>query len=409
MSVADARRRLFWRMVAGSLWRRRERVMIALSAVAIGISVGAGLLLVSRDVERMVSRELRVYGPNLLVQPRGDEAATGMRDVKVGAMRTRDTFPLPAPGWAADASTPAGPVRAETALPLLYGSARAALPMKWESVVVAGTDLAALARLYGGWSLLAGRRVPDGLTPRGVGLVMGVDAARRIGVTPEDTLTLMPLAPGGAPLKAFVAGVFSSGASEDAIVYLPRADAERLLGVSGRASVVLVRAVGEPRAIEAALAAGWLSSSDRQASALRRLTGAARELLGRLRALLTAVTIFALVTASLCTMSTLTDLVLERRREIALLKSLGARQRDVVLLFLAEAATLGLVGGLAGFVIGAAAAQVVGASVFHTAIRLDFRVLPAALALALAVTVVSSLPPVRYALALDPARALRGD
>lgn len=236
-----------------------------------------------------------------------------------------------------------------------------------------------------------------------------MDAAKRIGVEPGDTLTLMPLARGGEPLAAFVAGVFQSGASEDAIVYAPRADVERLLAMPGRASVILVRAMGEPRAIEAALASGWLSDNERQATALRRLTGAARELLGRLRALLTAVTIFALITASLCTMSTLTDLVLERRREIALLKALGARQRDVVLLFLAEAATLGLAGGLAGFVIGAAAAQVVGASVFHTAIRLDARVLPAAVALALAVTVISSLPPVRYALALDPARALRGD
>jgi ABC-type antimicrobial peptide transport system permease subunit len=51
----------------------------------------------------------------------------------------------------------------------------------------------------------------------------------------------------------------------------------------------------------------------------------------------------------------------------------------------------------------------VGASVFHTAIRVDFRVLPAALLLALLVTLVSSLPPVRYALALDPATALRGE
>jgi putative ABC transport system permease protein len=175
-------------------------------------------------------------------------------------------------------------------------------------------------------------------------------------------------------------------------------------------SVVLVRANGSPAAIDEALAHGWLAGDDREASALRRLTGAARELLGRLRALLTAVTVFALITASLCTMSTLTDLVLERRREIALLKSLGARRGDVVLLFLTEAALLGLAGGLAGFAIGAVAAQVVGASVFHTAIRIDFaRVLPEALALAILVTLVSSLPPVRYALALDPARALRGE
>jgi len=400
------RDRLFFRMVSGSLWRRRDRVWIALGAVAIGISVGAGLLLVSRDVERMVSRELRVYGPNIVVQPKSEEAASGLRDVRVGEVHSRETFATPTPPWPLDTNLAGGPVRAESALPLLYGSARAQPnPMKWETVIVAGTNLAGLERLYSGWAF---RRSPQASsrTP----LVVGADVARRMGVALGDTLLLRPLAEGGEPVAAVVSATFQSGGSEDGVVYAPLDAAQRLLALPGRVSVVLVRANGTPAAIDAALAHGWLAGGDYEASALRRLTGAARELLGRLRALLTAVTVFALVTASLCTMSTLTDLVLERRREIALLKSLGARRADVVLLFLTEAGVLGIAGGLGGFALGALAAQVVGASVFHTAIRIDFaRVLPEALLLAILVTVVSSLPPVRYALALDPARALRGE
>ncbi|HKA24179.1 MAG TPA: FtsX-like permease family protein [Candidatus Eisenbacteria bacterium] len=401
------RRRLFLRMVSGSLWRRRDRVWIALGAVAIGISVGAGLLLVSRDVERMVARELRVYGPNIIVRPRSEEAASGLRDVRVGAVHSRETFSAPAASWPNDTVTPQGPVRSESALSLLYGSARAQPnPMRWETVVVAGTDLAKLQQMYTGWSY---RRAAAGGANR-VPIFVGSDAAKRIRVAPGDTLFLRPLAEGGEPVHATVAAVFQAGASEDGIVYAPLDAAQRLFALPGRVSVVLVRASGSPPAIDAAIARGWLAGDDREAAALRRLTGAARELLGRLRALLTAVTAFALITASLCTMSTLTDLVLERRREIALLKSLGAGRGDVVLLFLTEAGLLGLAGGLAGFVIGAVAAQVVGASVFHTAIRIDFaRVLPEALLLAILVTLVSSLPPVRYALALDPARALRGE
>lgn len=400
------RGRLFFRMVSGSLWRRRDRVWIALGAVAIGISVGAGLLLVSRDVERMVSRELRVYGPNIVVRPRSVEAASGLRDVQVGAAHSRETFAQPTPQWPLDTNTAAGPVRAESALPLLYGSARAQPnPMRWETVIVAGTNLADLGRLYSSWAF---QRSPQA-SPR-VPLFVGTDAARRMGVAAGDTLLLRPLAEGGEPIHAAVAAVFQSGGSEDGVVYAPLDATQRLFALPGRVSVVLVRASGTPVAIDKALAQGWLTSGDYEAAALRRLTGAARELLGRLRALLTAVTAFALITASLCTMSTLTDLVLERRREIALLKSLGARRADVVLLFLTEAALLGLAGGLAGFAIGAVAAQVVGASVFHTAIRIDFaRVLPEALLLAILVTLVSSLPPVRYALALDPAPVLRGE
>jgi putative ABC transport system permease protein len=277
--------------------------------------------------------------------------------------------------------------------------------MRWETVVVAGTDLAELQRLYAGWSFARSQK-PSPRTP----LFLGSDAARTIGVAPGDTLLLRPLAEGGEPLRGTVAAVFQSGGSEDGVVYAPLDAAQHLFALPGSVSVVLVRANGTPAAIDAALARGWLSGPDREAAALRRLTGAARELLGRLRSLLTAVTVFALITASLCTMSTLTDLVLERRREIALLKSLGAGRGDVVLLFLTEAGLLGLAGGLLGFAIGAVAAQVVGGSVFHTAIRIDFaRVLPEALLLAILVTLVSSLPPVRYALALDPAPVLRGE
>jgi putative ABC transport system permease protein len=108
-------------------------------------------------------------------------------------------------------------------------------------------------------------------------------------------------------------------------------------------------------------------------------------------------------------MSTLTDLVFERRREVALLKSLGASRREVVTLFLTEAALLGVAGGLAGFAVGAVAAQVVGQTVFRSAIRVDPGVLPAMVGLALTVTLVASLLPVQYALAIEPARSLRGE
>jgi putative ABC transport system permease protein len=206
-----------------------------------------------------------------------------------------------------------------------------------------------------------------------------------------------------------VARTFEAGGSEDGVLYLPVSAAEALLALPGQRSVVLVRASGTPPAIERALAAGWLAGTDREAKALRRMSGAERELLRRLRALIGAITLLALATAALCTMSTLTDLVLERRREVGLLKALGASRREVIGLFLSEAAVLGAAGGLLGFGIGALAAQVVGRSVFHSAIRIDLLVLPGMVLLAVAVTLLSSLPPVRLALGVEPARVLRGD
>lgn len=400
---AIERRRLFARLVWGALWRRRERLVIALASVAIGLSVASALILVSRDVERMVARELKSFGPNVAVVPRAEEARAGVRDVDLGTVSSRSTF------LASSGALPsAGEVRASAVVPLLYGTARAVPePMRWETVVVAGSDLAALRTVYAGWRWR--ESASDGAAGGRTPLWLGTDAARALGASAGDTLRLDALVAGGAAVRGTVTALFESGGAEDGLVYLPIEDAERLLDAPRQRSVLLVRAEGVPAKIEEALANGWLSGADREARPLRRMSGAEREILGRLRTLLGAVTLVALATAALCTMSTLADLVIERRREVALLKALGAARRDVLALFLAEATLLGLAGAVAGFALGAVMAQIVGWSVFQSAIRLDWTPLPILLVLGLAVTWVSSLAPLRVAAAVAPATALRGD
>src|SRR5271155_4985302 len=60
----------------------------------------------------------------------------------------------------------------------------------------------------------------------------------------------------------------------------------------------------------------------------------------------------ALTVASLGIINTLVMAILERRREIGILKALGAADRDVRRLFFAEAGAMGLVGGVLGVAIG---------------------------------------------------------
>lgn len=404
--VSRRRLQLAGRLLFGSLWRRRERAAIALAAIALGSSVATALVLVARDVERMVSRELAAYGANVAVTPRAEEAEAGLSRIRLATLTSRSDFESPGPEWSRPASTDGGAVRVETALPLLYGTARAVPnPMRWETALVAGTDIHALRRLHPGWQM-AMAMLPDEGKPF---VWMGADVARRLGVAVGDTLSLLPLARGGDHLAVCVGVTFESGGSEDEVIYLPLEEAERLLGTRDRLSVILARVTGTPADIEQAIASGWLSGSDREARVLRRMSAAEGELLERLRILFGAVTLFALAAAALCATSTLTDLALERRREVALLKSLGASRREVVGLFLAEAAILGLAGGALGFGLGALTAQAVGRSVFGSSIRVDFGMVPGLLTLALLVTVVAGLPPVRYALAVEPARALRGE
>ena len=63
----SGRVRLFGSLLRGSLLERRGRIALAVAAIAIGTSVAAALVLVSRDVGSKVERELAIFGPNLVL------------------------------------------------------------------------------------------------------------------------------------------------------------------------------------------------------------------------------------------------------------------------------------------------------------------------------------------------------
>jgi putative ABC transport system permease protein len=123
-------------------------------------------------------------------------------------------------------------------------------------------------------------------------------------------------------------------------------------------------------------------------------------------ALLASVAAVSLLVGGIGVMNIMLLSVTERTREIGLRMALGARPRDVMLQFLAEAVTLSLVGGLIGVVLGLAASGGV-----RQALRWSAVVSPAAIVLSVAVAALVGvgfgLYPARQASRLDPIDALR--
>lgn len=100
--------------------------------------------------------------------------------------------------------------------------------------------------------------------------------------------------------------------------------------------------------------------------------------------------------------------VLERRREIGLKRALGARRRDVVDQFLAEALVIAVTGALMGVLLGAAAAYTI-ASLAGWSVAWSPLSLLVAVSACIAVGLAFGVFPARQASTLDPIAALRSD
>ncbi len=112
--------------------------------------------------------------------------------------------------------------------------------------------------------------------------------------------------------------------------------------------------------------------------------------------------------------NTMTMSVIERTREIGIMKSLGARNRDIRRLFLLEAASIGLIGGLLGLALGTLASLLLAwiARQFNvpqsvTLFHVSWWLAVGAVAFAVVVSVVAGLVPALRASSLEPVRALR--
>ena len=120
------------------------------------------------------------------------------------------------------------------------------------------------------------------------------------------------------------------------------------------------------------------------------------------------ITILSLVGSALGISNLVTASVMERSREIGLLKAVGAHNSPISWLVLTEILVTAVVGGVAGYFAGLGFAQLIGHSVFGSAIEIKPLVIPLVAVLVALVTLAGSIPSIRLLLSLRPAEVLHG-
>lgn len=372
--------------------------MLGLGSLIVGAAVCSLLLNLYGGVERKMNESFRAFGANVIVAPRG---AGGQSNTLPGLM---------------DASW-TGKLRAErgvASLPVLYVVSHldpVALDPRLpggENVMAVGTELEGLIKMNPNW------RVQGATTSfQAQDCVVGAHLAAEMGFHPGDQINLSALPStdnsGKLPTQTFrVAAIVSTGASADDQVFAPLAALEQMAGLAGKISLVELRVPGDERTIEAAIDRLTAAFPELEVRPVRQIVYAQGRVLATIRKLMLSLTTLILVIIALCVAATMTAIVLERRKDVAVMKALGASDHAVMEIFLCEGAALGVLGGLAGFFIGALLARAAAARLFHVALDPSGWVFPVVCASTIGLAVIATLLPVRIVRRIQPAAALKG-
>lgn len=256
--------------------------------------------------------------------------------------------------------------------------------------------------------------------------VVGRRLAQRLGLRAGSDLRTV-LGPETETLR--VVGIVTSGGEEEEQAFAPLGAVQRLAGQGGRFTRAEIFALTnpekpnakDPREMTVEEYDAWYCTAypssvvyqinevlpQGRARVVYGVTGATADVLGRLRGVLIALAVVALVGAAVGVTAAMTATVLERRLEAGLMIAIGAARQRVVFFFLSEAALLGLLGGLVGGVAGLAAGRLLGAGALGVSVPWMPMLLPFATLLGLLVAVLASLAPVLRALERYPADILK--
>ena len=429
---------MLFRMIRGVLFHQKGKMLLIAFTIALGTSLATGMLNVMQDVSDKVNKELKSYGANITVKPKDSSLLSDIYDVGDGEalnaayLREDELGKLKTIFWAFNIVDFTPFLDASVTLP---DGSTAPMVGTWFNHhldLPTGESLdAGVVGMRSWWDVTAGRWLDEKDENAVSEIMAGTVLAQRMGWQAGDTVLLKG---SHGEQTVTLVGIYDAGGDEDEQIFATLDLAQALTDRENKVASIEVSALTTPDnelARRAARNPAALSSRDYEtwyctayvsaicyqiqevitgsvANAVRQVAESEGTILDKTQLLMILITALSLIGSALGISNLVTASVMERAQEIGLLKAIGAKDRSITGVVMTEILITALVGFVAGYFMGFGFAQLIGQSVFGSAVEMEPLVIPVVAGLIALVTIAGSLPAIRMVLRLRPAEVLHG-
>jgi putative ABC transport system permease protein len=367
-----------WRVASRNITRNSRRAAATALALTIGLTVVAAVAVAAASMRASVSDAVTAGNrSDLILQPAG--IGSGIAPNAADLLRARQDL--------ADV------------VELRESSAR----VNGQDVLLSGIALDGLSQVI---DLGVESGSLEALRPGNI--LVSVRDAERLGVGPGDSLRLTY--PETGAKNVVVAGTFSKGSLINASYVVPLADfAANVSSTLDAAIMVTNRPGADPEQTKAAVKAALSAYPNVTVSDPAELTASVQKSVDQLLGLVTALLLLAVIVAVLGIVNTLALSVVERTRELGLMRAVGATRRQVRSMVRRESVLMSLLGALTGVALGVGSGVALSRALVNeglTTVSVPSGTLAIYLVVATAVGVLAAIGPARRASRVDVLRAI---
>lgn len=411
-----------------NLKRRKGKAAFLIIGISIGIATVVALLTLSRVIKDEIGTQLDQYGANIIVVPQSDSLSLDYGGISVSGV-SLDVNQLKNDDAKRILDIPYRN-RLSVVAPKILGVAE----VEGQKVLLAGVDFTSELKLKRWWRLVGQKPQQDG------DLLIGYDAAKRLSLIEptadgqSQAVPVMEMAEvtsgGGVhhnnvEQKGFrivldrlriagqehrVAGVITpTGGSEDQMIFGSLPHFQSLLGKPDQLSMIEVSALCIGCPVEDIVKQISAQLPNAKVSALQQSVRARAETVDRLTRFAVAVSAVVLVIGALMIFTTMMGSVVERTKEIGVLRAIGLRKSQIIKELMIEVAAISTIGGLVGWIVGMLMSWLTLPYFSQSGVRLEFdpKIALGAVVAALVIGALSTIYPAIRASRLDPSEAVR--